>query len=258
MKCPFKFNNYDFEGGQDCIGSECGMHKLCANDTLAAENDVSKATVDANDESELQDSREKLEADARVLQTRIWKAGADNDGISLSHIIELLDRQAAITERDLCRQCCWPSLAAQPDQEAYDRIAELQAKVDELTAELERETLTACNTCAARLDLEQKVDELTEDYKASSNGLEILTLKNAELQTQVNKIKKANDDYRKEWHRVCAERVVLQASVDDLTDELEASHNAHAQAEHEAATLRDKLGRMLDNAHEISRIGGDE
>lgn len=46
------------------------------------------------------DSREKLEADARNLQERIWNAGANHDGISLRHILELLDRQAAITERE--------------------------------------------------------------------------------------------------------------------------------------------------------------
>ncbi len=102
MKCPFKFGNYDFEGAENCIGEECGMHKLCgANDTLAAENDVSVASVDANDRNE------------------------------------------------------------------------------------------------------------------------------------------------------------LQARVDELTSELTAARNAHAQAEHEAVILREKLGRMLDNAHEITRIGGD-
>ena len=103
MICPFKFSHYEFEGGQDCIGIECGMHKLCgANDTLAAENDVSEVGMDANDVN-----------------------------------------------------------------------AELKAKVDE------------------------------------------------------------------------------------LTPELTTARNAHAQAEHEAVILREKLGRMLDNAHEITRIGGD-
>ena len=50
------------------------------------------------------DSREKLEADARALQKRIWQAGHDHDAISLSHIIELLDRQAAITANELTSQ----------------------------------------------------------------------------------------------------------------------------------------------------------
>ena len=51
------------------------------------------------------------------------------------------------------------------------------------------------------------------------------------------------------------ENAELQKQVDELTSELTAARNAHAQAEHEAATLRDKLGRMLDCSHEIERIG---
>lgn len=106
---------------------------------------------------ELHDTREKLEADVHIRC----------DGGMRRKVLEWLDRQASITERqykenytglgllhDLneygisvkylpserrftfdCSGCEWPSLAAQPDQEAYDRIAELQARVDELTAE---------------------------------------------------------------------------------------------------------------------------
>lgn len=138
MKCPFKFGNYDFEGGQDCIGVECGMFKRCnADDEITA-----------------------VEFDA-------------------------LDEHAQALERE---------------------NAELKARVD----------------------------ELTEDYKASSNGLEILTLKNAELQTQVNNLNSEN----------------AKLSSDELH-----LRQALASAEFDNATLRDKLGRMLDNAHEIERIG---
>lgn len=68
------------------------------------------------------DSREKLEADARALQTRIWQAGANNDDISLSHIIELLDRQAAITERH------WIEIAGA----SANANIELKHQIDEL------------------------------------------------------------------------------------------------------------------------------
>ena len=53
------------------------------------------------------------------------------------------------------------------------------------------------------------------------------------------------------------ENAELRKHVDNLTKELTAARNAHAQAEHDAETYREKLGRMLDNAHEITRIGGD-
>ena len=105
MLCPLKFSHYEFEGGQDCIGSECGMHKLCnADDEITA-----------------------VEFDA-------------------------LDEHAQALERE-------------------------------------------------------------------------------------------NEELRKH--------------VDNLTKELTAAYNALACAEHDNATLREKLGRMLDNAHEITRIGGD-
>ena len=47
-----------------------------------------------------QDTREELEMDAKRLHHDIWQAGNEGDRISVNHIIELLDRQAAITERE--------------------------------------------------------------------------------------------------------------------------------------------------------------
>ena len=203
LKCPYKFGHYEFEGGQDCIGIECGMHKLCgANDTLAAENDVSAVSVDANDGNELHDSREKLEADMHDL---FWgdnlqryarqKGYLDGSGIEVNEsitttnheghvtattVMHLLDRQAAITEHECFERSVF-------DLGAHKQIIEQGRTIVEYAD------------------------------------------KNAELRKQ----------------------------VDELTTELTAAHNAHAQAEHEAATLRDKLGRMLDCSHEITRIGGD-
>ena len=163
MKCPFKFNNYDFEGGQDCIGTECGMHKLCgANDALAAENDVSEGRMDVNDMNAMQDSREKLLEDLQKM-TIDWH---DYDGnfmriynnVAYAQIKELLDRQEAITEAE----------------------------------------------------------------------------------------------QREWWGGVVAE---LQAKVDELTSELAAARKAHAQAEHDAETYREKLGRVLDMVQEMERVG---
>lgn len=112
------------------------------------------------------DTREKLEADVRKYLDLPANCRGWGD---YKAVCAWLDRQAAIIERqykenytglgllhDLneygisvkylpserrftfdCSGCEWPSLAAQPDQEAYDRIAELEAKVDELAADLE-------------------------------------------------------------------------------------------------------------------------
>lgn len=94
MRCPFKFGNYDFEGAEDCIGSECGMHKLCgSNDTLAAENDVSVASVDAND------SYAKLEEDWTEFYTTHERECLYQSDVG-QFVFDLLDRQAAIIERE--------------------------------------------------------------------------------------------------------------------------------------------------------------
>lgn len=92
------------------------------------------------------DSREKLEADASELTADYAASGDVCDALS-GGIIELLDRQAEITEHELCKQCDWPSLAAQPDYESQGRIVALTAKVDELTAERDAlaDDLLTCN-----------------------------------------------------------------------------------------------------------------
>lgn len=110
---------------------------VCANDGFM---DLDSCTHDVRTFASETDSREKLLADLEK-QVRFWH---DYDGnfmriysyVAYAQVKELLDRQAAITERELCKQCDWPSLAAQPDQEAYDRIAELTAERDALADDL--------------------------------------------------------------------------------------------------------------------------
>ena len=203
MICPFKFSHYEFEGGQDCIGIECGMHKLCgANDTLAAENDVSEVRMDSNDGNA--DTREKLEADACVFVARAWEAGrtferrdlntrSEDVVWSSNELIDLLDRQAAITEAE--QREWWGGV-----------VAESQAKVDELTEQRDRwrSNWTERNMAYS---------ELADDYQE------------------------------------------LEAKVDELTAELAVARKAHAQAEHDAETYREKLGRVLDMVQEMERVG---
>ena len=81
--------------------------------------------VDGVDEP---DSREKLEADVRQRSIR----PSTQIDCTYNDVLRWLDRQAAITEAEcerICDTCDWPSFAAQPDQEAYDRIAELEAQL---------------------------------------------------------------------------------------------------------------------------------
>lgn len=124
------------------------------------------------------DSREKLEADVSKYVhdawAQGWEAGQHDDmdccNFYVSDMRALLDRQEAITERELCKQCSWPTLAAMPDKEAYDRIAELQAKVDVL--DIENSEL--CDEIAAlnelRGELTRERDELREKLGNVLNG----------------------------------------------------------------------------------------
>lgn len=116
-----------------------------ANDVSTRKGDVRADYVCANDVDVSQDSREKLEADARALQTRIWQAGANSDGISLSHIIELLDRQAAITEEQT--RCKWVTASADEIAAWRSKAEKLQAQLYELTAERDAlaDDLLTCN-----------------------------------------------------------------------------------------------------------------
>ena len=105
----------------------------------------------------LSDSREKLEADVRVRSIR----PSTYLDCTYDDVMRWLDRQAAITERELCAQCDWPSVAAQPDTEAYDRIDELTAERDSLAEELSK----AQELCAARGKTIESLERFVADRK---------------------------------------------------------------------------------------------
>lgn len=124
----------------DSYCRECGAAFHSANQPISesdasetpeiAENDAAKGDI-----RDFDDSREKLEADAIQLAQNIWHKGMNyaNGVREVRHvswqereIIELLDRQAAITEREV-----GGTLLRQDE-----RIAELTAQVDELSQQL--------------------------------------------------------------------------------------------------------------------------
>lgn len=92
--------------------------------------------TDKSMQDESIDTREKLEADICSKLNDMARYSWRTDGI-YRQAIEWLDRQAAITEREICEQCEWPTLAALPDRSAYNRIAELERERDELQAKLD-------------------------------------------------------------------------------------------------------------------------
>ena len=243
-----------------CIG-ECAD----ANDTLAAENDVSEASVNANAGNA--DTREKLEADACTFVARAWEAGRNFEHRDLNtrsedvtwssdELIDLLDRQAAITERELCRQCSWPSLAAMPDKEAYDRIGELQSKVDVL--EIENSEL--CDEIAALDELRGELTRERDGYHEEKVRLEMELAQAQGLLSNVThnhaaakaKYERAQIDAKRARER----QEEAERKYDELLKKPPEGAWAERVAELEAERdeFRDRLGKVLDLAGEIGGL----
>ena len=91
-----------------------------------------------------------------------------------------------------------------------------------------------------KLELQRKVDELTDSYEASSRALEILTLDKAKLATQVDKLQSYVDDATADYAKLVKER-------DNLADDLLACNREREQ-------LRKHLGIALDHAHDICSL----
>lgn len=154
-------------------------HVEDANGTLDALSDG----LDAKS-GDCTDSREKLEADVRKLysystSTLLYPPSANKTtdyirSVSVDTVLGWLDRQAAITradDEDICDTCEWPSLA-EYDQEAHDRIAELQADnavLLDANARLQRSLAEASEECEA---YREKFGEAL-DYAAAILNLEL-------------------------------------------------------------------------------------
>ncbi|MBQ1449645.1 MAG: hypothetical protein IIZ12_01745 [Eggerthellaceae bacterium] len=126
------------------------IDKLTADVSQAVEYTAERVT----NKGEMLDSREKLEADALVLVDNLRMYGGKYAGDAEVEIIGMLNRQAAITERKHLELACAFQL------ESDKRITELQAKVDELTAN-NANLHELASTQADEIDeLQAKVDKL--------------------------------------------------------------------------------------------------
>ena len=140
-----------------------------------------------NGEKDKFDTREKLEADAIALQKRIWKAGSEHGAISICHLFDLLDRQAAIARaecqkvsenvadwEDSCdtreileHDCKWMAYAWAPAEYPDDKLEkklyrEIIEKLDRQAAITRAEDERICDTCRDEQveALQEQVDEL--------------------------------------------------------------------------------------------------
>ncbi len=225
---------------------------LTCNDALAPEKVVTQETVDANDgfmdldscthgmrtfASET-DSREKLEADVNKFVINNLERGL----LTYGAIIRLLDRQAAITEREFIEVECMK--CAKADKERESDYSEALAERDDVIAVLKAENAelqsrhcewsdpdSLGDGCMLRKD--KRVDELTAERdqwrEAAGNAhamwekadnerimlaeqLESAHAKNRSLRQHIAKMQEG----RHGWHVKGAE---LQREVDRLTRE---------------------------------------
>lgn len=166
------------------------------------------------------DTREQLEADVRKFAQVYY---ADH---LLVHdkVIELLDRQAAITERELCAGCDWPEIAAWPDLEQLARTAEQDRRIVELSEELAKR--------------DKGIDRLKRRRGELMEQLRRLTSEHVELTARIGE---------------------LEAATSGLRENLAASASAHGAALAGLAAERDRyraaLGRVLDHVDGALREG---
>lgn len=109
-------------------------------------DDAISENLGLSQDSEI-DSREKLESDVRQLAFDYAPSSDSSDEYALrAKVMKLLDRQAAITKRELCKQ--QETLAQRMIVDGYEfELFEMRKQISELTAE--------------RDELQERVDTLT-------------------------------------------------------------------------------------------------
>lgn len=211
-----------------------------SNDTLGAKKVVSSDSVDANDANVSThvetandtsdgaraaldvkiDSRAKLEADVREFF----------DACYARVVLRFIDRQAAITQAEcerICDTCEWPSLAAQPDQEAYDMIDALRSDLHAARSDAEyyRGKLGDVLDCVCEalrvgtLDASVMFPDGAVNANFHREERRRWKAKNAELQEQVDELTEQRDRWRENWNRRNVEYSDLVNEFEELRDE---------------------------------------
>lgn len=232
-------------------------------------DDSGPQVIAASEKHELADSRERLEADVREIcwghafyrydaQKRyLDERGLDvredivttnYDGHVLATVImHLLDRQAAITERELCAKCEWPNLAAMPDLEQQERIAEQDRRIVEYAEQVDSLT-------AKRDELRRQLD-ITRDIAREFRD------ERDELQSIIDHMPKTEQEC--EACQEAHDRLMFNAKVhqDELRDKLkhkqlviDRQRDSFAKMEREYRELQDVCGEL---ERTIENLRGD-
>jgi len=218
-------------------------------DTLAPENVVTSDDVDANDGN---DTREKLEADVREFSNVYYV----NNFNVYDKVIELLDRQAAMTEREMVdRYTNELRKFKDMNNDAGEEIAELQSQLDEI-AELVG--------WHGEVDGNSGESLLVPMVGAMCDGSEVA----AKLKDENAKLKEKVENQRKElgmFNEAFSRNVIFSAdgerqfgsisqyyqAAKSANKREEAMREALGRVREERDELREKLGIALDHAHDL-------
>lgn len=260
------------------------------NDDLSPEKGVSGGVVDVTTEKRskaehdgvtktpdlLNDSQDKLYEDANSLCVELWDSDAlsgwNTANMIKRRIIELLDRQEAITAREVKERVDF-SLITQtanamfPDYQ--ERIAELQAKVDGLTAERDewRKRALQAESKGANQRLNSLRNTLRRDWHTETVWQDAQSVYRLRVDPDV--LHPIPNFTRNEVYR--SSMLERDEIIGDLTEENERlaekarrideadSRWEYMRRDLERITAerdmwRERCGKMLDAAHELARI----
>ena|GEM_PF-5189720 len=202
-----------------------------ANDDLPPDSDVRATDADANDANAAQDTREKLEAD---LKTHLYEFGGycfssreghtDNVDTFFDDFVFLLDRQAAITERELRGKI---RTIRKQNKKHRKQISELTAERDELQAEI--------------VSLMQKKQPYTFNPEAPIENIKTVCCYIDELTAERDEWKTKCETREVAYKQADAERKRYSEQIDELTAERDTLMTALKQSQEDCQMWHDQF-----------------
>ena len=267
-------------GGIDWADALLILADMIERDYVRRESDVSDTTNVIQSETNgitLDDTREKLEEDVRDLWLDEWSA---------DKVIELLDRQSAITTRECtetsqldCEEC--RSVQKRSTGVLKAKIAELKDYVSTLCESSE----VSNNTIAVQLkrlaEQDRRIVEYAEKMDELQAKVDELGAENKNLLREKAESDETCESFARHWEEEKKRREELEADKRNWQDgyylakltELEADRDAFVEhfeqeqdlrikltienenLEAENAKLREKLSQALGHAHAIGKLG---
>lgn len=228
-------------------------------DLIRLPNGDVKAVLEEVEPQDEQDTREKLEADVRE-----WceSSGAVFPQARANTVVEWLDRQAAITERDVLGREWNYKDTCDSLQEQVDEYAE---KVDELEADRRNwqdgyylAKLTELE--AERDELQERVDNLCASEEIG-NKLIMVQLETeaeqgrtiVEYAERMGELEAENEKLKEELRLINTYSGVKGCECETTVFGMRLDEVRNLQVENEK--LRENLSKALDHAHAIGKLG---